>query len=581
MLEVLRNHHIRLSVLLLCASAIGLVSTQAQEADQATVQERWFGVLEAGQRHFRFEVALDKKGDAWSGKLKSLDEGGAEFDLAELKRSDDEFGFLIKVSNGRFEGKFDSDTSSANGHWVQGGAKLPLKFNRVEEFPKQKLKALWKGTINILVQKLDVQFRELEDGRLYFDSVGQRAGGFVAKRSEEDGKIVFEVPGVKGTFTGTLGEDGEKLEGKWKQGFVSPSLVLEKADVSEADAEAAGPNRPQTPKEPFPYTVKEVTFENEIAGIKLAGTMTVPKQGADPKPAVVMVSGSGPQDRDEALAGHKPFWVIADHFSRQGIAVLRFDDRGVGKSEGDYASATSVDLSTDAAAAVEYLRSLPEIDTKRIGICGHSEGGLIAPMVAAKDKDLAFVILMAGTGVNGEEILKSQSVLILKASGATERIIEQQSALQKALLKLALQDPPLTDRAFVEKAEELVVELTDAKEGSAEASAAAKAAAAQLTGPWMRYFLQYEPTTSLEKLSCAVLAINGSKDLQVDPDLNLPAIEKALKAAPTEDYKVVELDDLNHLFQHANTGSPSEYGDIEETFDPAALKLMSEWILGL
>lgn len=581
MLEVLRNHHIRLSVLLLCASAIGLVSTQAQEADQATVQERWFGVLEAGQRHFRFEVALDKKGDAWSGKLKSLDEGGAEFDLAELKRSDDEFGFLIKVSNGRFEGKFDSDTSSADGHWVQGGAKLPLKFNRVEEFPKQKLKALWKGTINILVQKLDVQFRELEDGRLYFDSVGQRAGGFVAKRSEEDGKIVFEVPGVKGTFTGTLGEDGEKLEGKWKQGFVSPSLVLEKADVSEADAEAAGPNRPQTPKEPFPYTVKEVTFENEIAGIKLAGTMTVPKQGADPKPAVVMVSGSGPQDRDEALAGHKPFWVIADHFSRQGIAVLRFDDRGVGKSEGDYASATSVDLSTDAAAAVEYLRSLPEIDTKRIGICGHSEGGLIAPMVAAKDKDLAFVILMAGTGVNGEEILKSQSVLILKASGATERIIEQQSALQKALLKLALQDPPLTDRAFVEKAEELVVELTDAKEGSVEASAAAKAAAAQLTGPWMRYFLQYEPTTSLEKLSCAVLAINGSKDLQVDPDLNLPAIEKALKAAPTEDYKVVELDDLNHLFQHANTGSPSEYGDIEETFDPAALKLMSEWILGL
>ena len=581
MLEVLRTYHIRSFFLLICASAFGLASIQAQEAEQATAQERWFGVLEAGQRHFRFEVTLRKSGDDWNGKLKSLDEGSAEFDLAELKRSDDEFAFLIKVSNGRFEGKLDSDTSSADGNWIQGAVKLPLKFGRVEAFPKQKLKALWKGTINILVQKLDVQFRELVDGRLYFDSVGQRAGGFVAERSEEDGKIVFEVPGIKGTFTGALSEDGEKLEGKWKQGFVSPSLVLEKVDVAEMDVSAAGPNRPQTPQEPFPYTVQEVTFENEVAGIKLAGTLTIPKQGADLKPAVVMVSGSGPQDRDEALAGHKPFWVIADHFSRQGIAVLRFDDRGVGKSEGDYTSATSTDLSTDAAAAVEYLRSLPEIDTKHIGICGHSEGGLIAPMVAAKDKDLAFVILMAGTGVNGEEILKSQSVLILKASGASERIIEQQSALQRELLKLALQDPPLVEKTFVEQALELVVELTDAKEGSAEANAAAKAAAAQLTGPWMRYFLQYEPTTSLEKLSCAVLAINGSKDLQVDPDLNLPAIEKALKAAPTEDYKVVELDDLNHLFQHANTGSPSEYGDIEETFDPATLKLMSDWILDL
>ncbi|MEM7559842.1 MAG: alpha/beta fold hydrolase, partial [Planctomycetota bacterium] len=395
------------------------------------------------------------------------------------------------------------------------------------------------------------------------------------------GKVVFEVPGVKGTFTGTLSEDGEKLEGKWKQGFVSPSLVLEKVDVAEADADAAGPNRPQTPLEPFPYNVSELTFYNEAAGIKLAATLTVPKQSSNPVPAVVMVSGSGPQDRDESLAGHKPFWVISDHFSRQGIAVLRFDDRGVGKSEGDYASATSADLASDAAAAVEFLRSRQEVDPKRIGICGHSEGGLIAPMVAAKDKDLAFVILMAGTGVNGEEILKSQSVLILKASGASERIIEQQSALQKALLKLALQNPALEAQAFVEKAEELVVELTDAKEGSAEANAAAKAAAAQLGGPWMRYFLQYEPTTNLEKLSCAVLAINGSKDLQVDPDLNLPVIEKALKKAPTENYKIVELDGLNHLFQHANTGSPSEYGDIEETFDPATLKLMSDWILGL
>lgn len=581
MLEAMRTYHNRLLLLLLCASGLCLTPLKAQEAEQASEQEFWFGTLEAGQRHFRFEVTLRKSGDDWNGKLKSLDEGGAEFDLAELKRSDDEFGFLIKVSNGRFEGKLDSDASSADGYWIQGGAKLPLKFDRVEDFPKQKLKALWKGTINILVQKLDVQFRELEDGRLYFDSVGQRAGGFVAKRSEEDGKIVFEVPGVKGTFRGALSEDGEKLEGKWKQGFVSPSLDLEKVDVAEADAVAAGPNRPQTPQEPFPYIVKEVTFQNEVAGIKLAGTLTIPNKGVDPKPAVVMVSGSGPQDRDEALAGHKPFWVIADHFSRQGIAVLRFDDRGVGKSQGNYASATSTDLSTDAAAAVEYLKSLPEIDTKRIGICGHSEGGLIAPMVAAKDKDLAFVILMAGTGVNGEEILKSQSVLILKASGASERIIEQQSALQEALLKLALQDPALEEETFVEKAEELVVEITDAKEGSAEANAAAKAAAAQLTGPWMRYFLQYEPTTSLEKLSCAVLAINGSKDLQVDPDLNLPAIEKALKAAPTENYKIVELDDLNHLFQHANTGSPSEYGDIEETFDPATLKLMSDWILGL
>ncbi|MEM7473460.1 MAG: alpha/beta hydrolase [Planctomycetota bacterium] len=568
---------------LVFATALGSPGSRClaqQPEDNKSQQELWFGVLEAGPRHFRFLVTLDQNDGQWSGNLKSFDEGNAEFALDELKRDDEGLEFLIRVSKGRYVGKLAENKTSIEGKWLQGPADLTLNFEKVEQEPKQKLKALWKGTINIVVQKLDVQIRELESGAAYFDSISQRVGGFVAEKSEEDGKIIFDVAALNGKFTGELSKDGNTLDGTWKQGFVSPSLVLEKVDIAEAEVEA-GPNRPQTPKEPFPYSMEDVTFENASAGILLAGTLTVPLSYSNTCPAVILVSGSGPQDRDESLAGHKPFWVIADYFSRRGIAVLRFDDRGIGESKGDFDTATSEDFATDVQAAVEFLQTKTPIDPKRIGICGHSEGGLIAPMVAAKNADVGFIVLMAGPGVNGEKILKSQSALILEASGADAETLQAQSAVQAKFLELALQEPSISEEDFIAQAKKAIAVATPEEEEitDEQLTTAATGAARQLLTPWMQNFIRYEPSTNLEKVACPVLALVGEKDLQVAADLNIPALEKSLKAAPTENFQVLEIPNLNHLFQNCEKGTLEEYSEIEETFDPATLKLMADWIL--
>jgi dipeptidyl aminopeptidase/acylaminoacyl peptidase len=180
-----------------------------------------------------------------------------------------------------------------------------------------------------------MQFRELDDGSVFFDSVTQKAGGFVTTKTIDSDKITFAVPGVQGTFEGKLDEDGKQMIGKWKQGTISLDLILDRVEQPAADAV---PNRPQMPKAPFPYTVTEVKFENSKDGVTLAGTLTLPDGRDEKLPAVILVSGSGPQDRDETLMGHKPFWVLADYFSRHGIAVLRYDDRGVGESKGTFAT---------------------------------------------------------------------------------------------------------------------------------------------------------------------------------------------------------------------------------------------------
>jgi pimeloyl-ACP methyl ester carboxylesterase len=353
------------------------------------------------------------------------------------------------------------------------------------------------------------------------------------------------------------------------------------------------------PKKPYPYHEEEVTFANTEAKIELAGTFTKPKDGG-PHPAVVLISGSGPQDRDESLLGHQPFLVIADYLTRQGIAVLRYDDRGVGQSKGDHDAATSADFATDAYAAVKYLQSRADVDGKRIGLAGHSEGGVIAPMVAAgHPDDIAFIILMAGTGLPGDEILSDQLAAILKTKGLKERDIHLQLALQKKLISLTkaggepkelakklaaaakeyMDALPEEDRKVLESIAGQTDDGTtkkgpDEKEKMADAEKAMK----RLANPWMVYFLNYDPRPTLQKVKCPVLALNGEFDLQVTPKLNLPAIEQALRAGGNTQHKVVELKGLNHLFQHSKSGDPGEYGTIEETFAPEALKLMADWL---
>ena len=390
--------------------------------------------------------------------------------------------------------------------------------------------------------------------------------------------MTMSVPSVGGGFEGILSEDGRRIEGTWSQGANTFPLAVDKTD------ELPEPDRPQRPVEPFPYSSTDVSFPNTRAGIELAGTITTP-EGAGPHPAVVLISGSGPQNRNSTLSGHDIFWVLADHLTRNGIAVLRYDDRGVGRSGGSFKEATSEDFASDAQAAVEFLGSHPEVDGARIGLVGHSEGGLIAPMVATRVDDLAFVVLLAGPGLRGDEILYLQGELIMTANGAPRRLIEKNRTAQEALYRAVREEPDAkaVRAQLLEVFEEFVGSLTSRERAmlgmSGDLQQVIDAQIATVTSPWYRFFLDYDPAPALRRLRAPVLALNGAKDLQVPPQQNLEAIEGALNAGGNEDVTVRELAGLNHLFQTARTGAPSEYGDIEETFAPVALSTITDWIL--
>lgn len=368
---------------------------------------------------------------------------------------------------------------------------------------------------------------------------------------------------------------GDSIAADFFQGPLGAKLVLRRVGSTEA---TSSPKRPQDPIPPFPYREEEVTFFNTAAKIKLSGTLTLPP-GAGPFPAAVLISGSGPQDRNEEILDHRPFWVLADHLSRAGWAVLRYDDRGVGASEGDFASATSADFASDAASAWAFLRQHPAIVPQRIGLIGHSEGGLIAPMVAAQEPAVSFVVLLAGPGVPGTTLLQLQQKLIYTANGLDPKILAISQALTTKAAALAQKG----NLSSAQKTKKLTawVKAQGQKSAFALKDTDQKLlldAVRPFSSPWFGYFLNYDPAPALKKLTCPVLAINGSKDLQVDADQNLPAIAAALKQGGNQHFLTKKLEGLNHLFQQSVTGNPSEYGVLAETFSPQALALIRQWL---
>jgi hypothetical protein len=391
-------------------------------------------------------------------------------------------------------------------------------------------------------------------------------------------RLQFEMKKLGASYEGTLNESRTEISGAWKQGGASIPLNFKKSDKPLA---VVAPVRPQEPKKPYPYLTEDVTFENASASLTLAGTLTLPKSGG-PFPVAVMISGSGPQNRDEALLGHRPFLVIADYLTRRGIAVLRYDDRGVGKSTGDFSKATSLDFATDVRAAIGYLKTRKEINSQKIGLIGHSEGGLIAPIVAADNSDLAFIVLMAGPGVRGDEILKLQSELISKAEGVDEKTLAQNRQAEERVYEVLRTEP---DNAVAEKKlrevnKEILSQFSDEeKKKLGIDEAILEAQMKQILSPWFRFFLTYDPKTNLEKVKCPILAMNGENDLQVPTYQNLPAIAQALDKSGNSDYTIVKLPKLNHLFQTSQTGAPSEYAKIEETIAPSALQIIGDWIV--
>jgi pimeloyl-ACP methyl ester carboxylesterase len=440
---------------------------------------------------------------------------------------------------------------------------------------------IWQGSLHVsgIELRLVVKITQKPDKTLTatMDSIDQGAKDIPMDSVTLKGDALrLELKAIGGVYEGKLNKDGSEIEGTWSQGGGSLPLTLKRTD------KAPELRRPQEPKPPYPYGAEEVSYPNPKAGNTLAGTLTLPK-GAGLFPVVLMITGSGPQNRDEELLGHKPFWIIADYLTRRGVAVLRVDDRGVGKSTGKFDNATSADFATDVLAGIAYLKTRKEIDPKQIGLIGHSEGGLIAPMVAAKSPDVAFIVMMAGPGVTGEEILYEQAALIQKASGAPESAVAWNRKLQHQLFAIVKSEP---DSAAAEKQLDTAMDAAakqmtaaEKKQLGGDVGAALQAQVKSVNSPWFRYFLTYDPRPALRKVRCPVLAINGERDLQVPPKQNLPEIEAALKAGGNTDYTIKELPQLNHLFQTATSGSPAEYSKIEETVSPLALETMADWIV--
>ncbi len=458
-------------------------------------------------------------------------------------------------------------------------ALITSPFTSAQGADSKGIKGIWMGTLKVSIVELRVVFKisENTDGSLIakMDSPDQGAENIpVDKVTYENDNLHLELEAIQGSYDGKMTADGS-IEGTWQQRNLSFPLMLKRV------VEAPKLNRPQEPKKPYPYLEEEVSYKNEKAGIKLAGTLTLPRSG-QPFPAVILITGSGPQDRNETILGHRPFLVLADYLTRQGIAVLRVDDRGVGGSAGNTLGSTSEDFTDDVLAGVEFLKSREQINPKQIGLIGHSEGGIIAPMVACRSSDIAFIVLMAGTGLTGQEILYLQNDLLLKAAGASDEVL----AIQRASLKQVLQI--LKDEKDRKAAEKKIREvLTDTlgklskeeKDSLGESEAAIEIQLQLSLSPWFEFFLTYDPKPTLTKVKCPVLAINGELDLQVPPKENLTAIAEALKAGGNKNYTIQELPKHNHLFQRAQTGALSEYAKIEETISPLALETIAKWIL--
>lgn len=455
---------------------------------------------------------------------------------------------------------------------------MPLVNQAQDGQLAKKLAGSWSGALKVQGSQLrlvmNVSFNEADSMTVTFDSPDQGAQNLPTSKVKLLGDSLFvSSKAIGGKFSGKINAEVSTIAGIWKQSGMSFPLTLERQE------KRITVNRPQEPKPPYPYRSVEVTFPNVAGGFDLAGTLTLPEK-AGRYPVAILLTGSGPQNRDEELLGHKPFLVLADYLTRQGFAVLRYDDRGVARSKGEFKTATSLDFANDAESALNFIKNQPEADTSKIGFIGHSEGGLIAQVVASRRGDVAFIVLMAGPGITGEQILLLQSALISKAEGADEKSIKANDKMSRDMYSVLKKNQ---DNARAQQKLKVLIADFDKKNAKDTSyhpmsETEVNAQVESLTSPWFRCFLTLNPEEYLSLVKCPLLAINGSLDLQVPPKENLEAIEKALIFGGNSSYIIEELPGLNHLFQPATTGSPTEYSKIEETISPAALELMGKWL---
>lgn len=438
----------------------------------------------------------------------------------------------------------------------------------------QDITGKWFGAIEIQGTKLNLIFNISKTGDVYtatMDSPEQKVEGIPINTVSFQNptlKMGIEIAGIE--YNGNLNASGEIIGTFSQGGAVFPLNLSKKQAIIR---------KPQEPTE-FNYYVENVSFQNKKDNITLGGTLTLPsKEGKFP--VVVLISGSGAQNRDSELLGHKPFLLIADYLTQKGIGVLRFDDRGVGESGGNRNIATTKDFATDVAAAVDYLKTRKEINTKKIGLIGHSEGGIIAPMVAANSKDISYIVLLAGTGIPGDELLMQQTYLIGKAAGMTEEELKEAATANVKIYNIVK-----TEKNLEETRKQLATVLrasfdelpAEQKPSENEATTIINQQLDMIVSPWFQFFVSYDPSLILKDVKCPVLVLNGEKDVQVPSKTNTQAIKNALEKGGNKKVTVVEFPNTNHLFQECVTCSVDEYEKLEQTFSPVALKQIADWI---
>ncbi|PWF44028.1 alpha/beta hydrolase family protein [Massilia glaciei] len=555
----------------------GAVHAGGNAPPSPTLAGQWHGTLQTAAGSYNLELAVVKDAAGQlSASVESIDQApGQAIPIARIALEDDRLTLAIDAIAATYEGRFDAASHTWRGTWRQG-LSLPLTWTRGAYPPGQKIAGIdgkWRATLPRGGKDLRLILHVATTSRgtgAKLDSPDMGVAGLsLTELSRADRRVRFSVPVAGVVFEGALNETADGLNGTWRREGMAPANLTFSRD---GDASPRIDARPQTPRAPFGYGMREVTFSNPETGHPLAGTLTMP-DGPGPFASAVLISGSGPQDRDETLFGHRPFAVLADHLSRNGVAVLRVDDRGVGKSGGDFATATNLDFASDARAAVRFLAAQSGIAPRSIGLIGHSQGGIVAPIAATQDSTIAFLVLLAAPGTGMGELLMAQRRMAGVIQGKTR---EEMTAGEPALTLLY----KTTIKAGGRKAARARVGalLTPARLRELGKSALEKDALIdEMTSDWLRDVLLYDAPKTLGKLRIPVLALNGGVDQQVPAQANLHALRRALR--DNQDATIEELPQLNHMFQTARSGAMAEYAEIAETFAPSALEVISKWVV--
>lgn len=526
---------------------------------EAGLVSDWMGTLVQDNAELRVLVHIRQLlGKAFDGCMDNLDVGRMGIPITVDEFENSTLRFTARTIDGSYAGRISRDAQKINGTWSMDGDDCPLILRPVKP---SAVDGIWAGTLDYQTFRLRLVFYIASgpDGMIAAMKSRDQGDGMVPMSSANriGSTVVLEAETIRGRFAGRLDDELSTIEGLWTQSGVALPLVLKRIANEEE------PARPQDPISPYPYREEEVKYRNQRADLELAGTFTIP-EGDGPFPAVLLIAGSGALDRNESMNGHRPFLVLADWLTRRGTAVLRVDKRGVGESDGELIDATTTDFATDAEEALRYLGTRSEVDAGRIGMVGHSEGGLIACMVAARNRDVAFVVLLAAPGVSGWELAGQQARLSAEIYGLDPNRPEERNIEVRALLRDE-KDESVLRRKLQQKFSD-IPEL--------QRSEVIKT----LMLPWHRHFAGLNPADYIERLKCPVLGLNGERDVSVESKSNLAAIRQALKYGGNQNFEAIELPGLNHLFQTCTTGLEAEYGQIEETFAPVALEKTAQWI---